>query len=96
MKNPVRTGTMIAVAASALFAAACSKGADPASSSTMPAMGEKTAAVHCSGVNSCKGQGACKSAQNGCKGQNSCKGQGWVESASMEDCTSKGGSVVSH
>jgi len=36
------------------------------------------APVHCMGVNSCKGQSACKSANNSCKGTNSCKGQGWV------------------
>ena len=37
-----------------------------------------TAAVHCSGVNSCKGTSECKSAKNSCKGMNSCKGQGFV------------------
>jgi hypothetical protein len=37
------------------------------------------AKVHCSGVNSCKGQSACKSANNACKGQNSCKGKGFLE-----------------
>ena len=70
MKHPVRTGTMIALAAASLFAAACSKPAD-SSKSTMPAAGEKTASVHCMGVNACKGQGSCKTAQNACKGQNS-------------------------
>ena len=37
------------------------------------------AKVHCSGVNSCKGQSACKGANNACKGQNSCKGKGFLE-----------------
>jgi hypothetical protein len=37
------------------------------------------AKVHCSGVNACKGQSACKSANNACKGQNSCKGKGFLE-----------------
>jgi hypothetical protein len=36
------------------------------------------AKVKCEGVNSCKGQSACKSANNSCKGQNSCKGKGFV------------------
>ena len=93
MKHPVRTGTMIALAAASLFAAACSKPAD-SSKSTMPAAGEKTASVHCMGVNACKGQGSCKTAQNACKGQNSCKGTGFVEAASAEDCTTKGGTVA--
>ena len=41
--------------------------------------------MHCSGVNSCKGQSACKSANNACKGQNSCKGKGFLE-MSKADC----------
>jgi hypothetical protein len=43
-----------------------------------------TAAVHCSGVNSCKGTSECKSAKNSCKGMNSCKGQGWVSMSKAE------------
>jgi hypothetical protein len=43
------------------------------------------AAVHCNGVNSCKGMSECKSAKNSCKGMNSCKGQGWT-SMSKADC----------
>ena len=31
--------------------------------------------VMCYGVNACKGQGACKSANNACKGQAACKGR---------------------
>jgi hypothetical protein len=30
----------------------------------------------CKGMNDCKGQGGCKSSDNGCKGKNSCKGKG--------------------
>ena len=80
MKNPVRTGTIIALAAGSLFAVACSK--SPESKSTMPAAGgEKTAAgVHCLGINSCKGQ-------------NSCKGEGMMDTASADECTTKGGTV---
>jgi hypothetical protein len=44
-----------------------------------------TAAVHCQGVNSCKGTSECKSAKNSCKGMNSCKGTGWV-SMSKSEC----------
>jgi hypothetical protein len=42
------------------------------------------AKMHCSGVNACKGQSACKSANNACKGQNSCKGQGFMEMTKAE------------
>src|SRR6266404_3942146 len=41
--------------------------------------------VKCVGVNSCKGQGSCKSVQNDCKGHNACKGQGFVP-MSAQDC----------
>jgi hypothetical protein len=44
------------------------------------------AKVHCAGVNACKGQSACKSANNACKGQNSCKGKGFLEMTAKE-CT---------
>jgi hypothetical protein len=37
------------------------------------------AKTQCTGVNACKGQSACKSANNACKGQNSCKGKGFLE-----------------
>jgi hypothetical protein len=30
----------------------------------------------CSGKNSCKGKGGCKTGDNGCAGKNSCKGKG--------------------
>jgi hypothetical protein len=56
--------------------------------------GEKTAAVHCQGVNACKGQGGCKTAANSCKGQNGCKGKGFVDVASEEECKTKGGTVM--
>ena len=49
--------------------------------------------VACSGVNSCKGLGSCKTAMNSCKGQNSCKGMGMVMMSS-HDCTQAGGAVV--
>ena len=42
------------------------------------------AKIHCTGVNACKGQSACKSANNACKGQNSCKGKGFLEMSRKE------------
>jgi hypothetical protein len=54
----------------------------------------KDSKVRCSGINACKGQGACSGASNGCAGQNSCKGKGWVEAASAKACTDKKGTVV--
>ena len=92
MNNPARTGKMIAIAASSLFAAACSMSSEP--KSTMPAAEKTASAVHCMGINSCKGQSSCHSAKNACKGQNSCKGQGRMEVASDAECASEGGTVM--
>ncbi len=50
--------------------------------------------VKCAGINACKGQSECKTANSSCKGQNSCKGQGWVTQASAEACTGAGGTVL--
>jgi hypothetical protein len=55
---------------------------------------EGGATVQCSGINGCKGQGACHSAANSCKGENACKGKGWVEAKSEKECKDKGGKVV--
>lgn len=93
MKNPVRTGTMIAIAAAGLFASACKQQDD--SSQAKPAAVEKTAAnVHCEGINDCKGHGSCKSAANACAGQNGCKGKSFVKTATEDDCKAKGGTVI--
>jgi len=67
-------GLAIAAAAAAVFAMA------PLSATAGDA---KTG--HCMGANACKGQGACKTANNACKGQNACKGKGMSE-MSKEDC----------
>jgi len=53
--------------------------------------GTNQASVKCVGGNSCKGQSSCMSASNSCKGKNACKGKGWVTSASVDECTQKGG-----
>jgi hypothetical protein len=79
------SGASLAAAAALLLVAGCSSSYDK------PA---QSAEVMCSGINACKGQGACKTATNACKGQAACKGQGWLPTASAEECTSKGGTVL--
>ncbi len=51
--------------------------------------------VKCSGVNSCKGKGACSAADGSheCGGHNACKGKGWVK-MNKKDCLAKKGTVV--
>jgi hypothetical protein len=67
------TGAAIAAAAALLF-----------STLTISTASAEEAKIECKGVNSCKGQSACKSATNECKGMNSCKGQGFLELTKKE------------
>jgi hypothetical protein len=76
-------GALVASAVAGFFAAATPGVANA----------KDTAKVKCSGINSCKGKGACKSATSSCKGMNDCKGKGWVESSEKE-CKTKKGTVV--
>jgi hypothetical protein len=76
-------GALIASAVAGMFAAA------------MPAVAnaKSEAKVKCSGINSCKGQSACKTATSSCSGTNTCKGKGWI-SVSEKECKDKKGTVV--
>jgi hypothetical protein len=76
-------GAFVAAAVAGMFTAAIPAVAKAADSDK----------VHCSGINECKGKGACKSAKSSCKGMNDCKGKGWVESTE-KDCKAKKGTVV--
>ena len=80
---------MIGISGAGLAAAALTLALGSAFLVQPAAAGEK---VQCFGVNACKGQGACKTANNECKGQAACKGQGWIN-ASAEDCKKWGGKV---
>lgn len=52
---------------------------DPNQQGTM--MDKSSTAHDCKGMNACKGQGGCKTADHACKGQNACKGQGGCKAA---------------
>ncbi|WP_119304773.1 BufA2 family periplasmic bufferin-type metallophore [Dongia deserti] len=80
----IASGASLAAAAALLLVAGCSSYDKPTQS----------AEVQCSGINACKGQSACKTASSSCKGLNACKGHGWLPTASAEECTSKGGTVL--
>lgn len=75
------TGAALAISAAAMFSMAPAHASSSDAGSTM---------VQCAGVNSCKGQGSCKTANNSCKGQNSCKGKGNM-TMTKEDCQKAGG-----
>nr|CAA6829417.1 MAG: Unknown protein [uncultured Thiotrichaceae bacterium] len=84
------SGIAIASAAAALLLSGC--GSNPYDGGKSTAMSKTEAKVKCSGINSCKGTGACGTAKHDCAGKNACKGQGWIK-ASKEDCAKKGGMV---
>jgi hypothetical protein len=77
-------GTLIAASVAGLFSAAA-----PPAHAADSKQGEQ---VMCSGVNACKGHGACAGARNACAGTNGCKGQGLARTTPKE-CADKGGKV---
>jgi hypothetical protein len=81
-------GAMIATAVAGLFACAHNEPRPAAPS------GDVSATVRCLGVNSCKGQGECKTATHPCGKHTPCKGQGWVTLPSADECASRGGKVI--
>jgi uncharacterized membrane protein len=83
MKTIAKSGGALAAAALTLAVGFASVAPANAASSG----GEK---VHCYGVNACKGQSECKSANSSCKGQNACKAQGWI-ALDTNECTTRGG-----
>lgn len=109
--NAYQNGAIIALAVGSLMAGACKKDesksapqpttATPTSDKagakmpTPAAPDEKTAKVHCTGINACSGQGACKTAKNECAGKNGCKGQGFVD-VTEQECKDKGGTVAAN
>lgn len=80
---------VVRLAAAAAFLALSS------ASLTSPAFAAEAQAdaVHCYGVNSCKGMSDCKSANHDCKGLNACKGQGF-KATTATACTAAGGSLT--
>jgi uncharacterized membrane protein len=86
MKSSLK-GALIAATVAGLFLAGSALAADEGKS-------EPNAGIKCSGINACKGHGACAGAGHDCAGKNACKGQGWEKVASPDECTDKGGKVV--
>ncbi len=84
MNAPLQ-GTALAVLMAGMFATAAATAAPPTTEKPM---------VMCSGINGCKGQSACATANSGCKGQNGCKGQGWLPVETEKECTDKDGTVI--
>lgn len=88
MKNS--KNVLVAAAVASLFA-----GAAYAGDKVAPKKDAKDAAaqIKCTGVNECKGKGACGGATHDCAGHNECKGKGWI-TLTEKDCKAKGGTIV--
>lgn len=84
---------MSTVKSAASIAASAALFALSALSMTAPVAAAEGDAVHCYGVNSCKGSSDCKTSMNDCKGQNSCKGHGF-KAMTAKECTAAGGSLA--
>jgi hypothetical protein len=84
--SPIRTGALIAAGAAALVLSGYASSSDQVPPSSL-------AQVHCLGINSCKGAGECKTAENACKGMNVCKGHGFL-TTTVEECKAKGGTIA--
>lgn len=80
--------TSFALTAAALVVSGCAK-----SAAMEPADATEQAKVKCLGINECKGQGACHTAEHSCAGQNACKGKGWLLVPESE-CKGRGGQVL--
>ena len=86
MKNPVNALLLTAalsglIGGTSVAAQAATQGTAKLNSAKAEKAGlryaaEDTSNHSCKGKNDCKGQGGCKSGDNGCKGKNSCKGKG--------------------
>jgi hypothetical protein len=93
MNNRMK-GTILASAVATLFLATAALAQEPAAGASSGSQMQGST-VKCVGANACKGQSACKSAQNDCKGENACKGKGFISTSSKDECTQKGGHVAS-
>lgn len=72
MATGMNRGRRALLAAVASMLAASSLGVGAQAGDTQPE------AVHCYGINKCKGTGDCSGAGHKCSGQNACKGQGHI------------------
>lgn len=80
------TGASLAAAAACLIVAS--------SMSLVITRPARADGVKCYGINGCKAQSSCATANNSCKGLNSCKGKGWIETTNAEACIVAGGTIV--
>jgi len=86
-RNPLQ-GALIASVVAGLF------GCAETNQKVAAPSGATDASVKCFGINSCKGQGACATAEHSCGKHTPCQGHGWLPVESAEECATKGGKVL--
>lgn len=87
----IRTGSTVAATAAMFALSALANAATAPEGSTGLAVGAADA-VHCYGINSCKGTGDCKTTDHECKGFNACKGHGF-KALTAGECLKRGGTI---
>lgn len=88
------SGIALAIAAAAAFFAMPVGSFAQEGNTTSDETSSSVDTIACYGINSCKGQTACKTTGNQCKGLNSCKGKGMSITESNKSCTDQGGSIT--
>jgi len=77
MTRTARTLIVSAAMAGLVAGTMVTTGCKSSSDSGKAAASDTSMSKHdCKGMNSCKGQGGCKTGEQGCKGKNDCKGKG--------------------
>ena len=89
--STLNKNAFLALGAAAFILSGCASGGSKAAMEKSAEGGQT--AVHCAGLNSCKGTSDCKTAENSCKGQNACAGHGFLSMA-KSDCQAKGGKII--
>ena len=88
-RRSVPNEALLAVAVAGILGGACNKseseGAKQTGKVVVPLVAEQAKHV-CKGFNACKGQGGCKTGDNGCSGTNSCKGKGGCATVAKHSC----------
>jgi uncharacterized membrane protein len=90
MMKEMLKGAMVAAAVGSLLAAGAARAEGAKDKKEKISASE----VKCAGINECKGQGGCASANNACAGQNGCEGQGVTATKSEKECNDRGSKVT--
>lgn len=90
MTTRTAASSLASMAAALAFSAGAMAADAPAGSNGLAVAASDK--VHCYGLNACKGQADCKTANNACKGHNACKTQGF-KGVTAKSCLESSGVI---